>query len=138
VRRTVVVLLLFAAGCDQPRPYADLPEKNLSVRTVVTNGRVELDMHSLDRSCDDHYEGFVALDRPVVGVGLPMGKRALLVFSFHSSDTPIKKEIQIVPREGSRYEVRVSYKDSIYDIEVREIDPRTGAEREIDTLRRCS
>ena len=137
----VAVLALGLAGCTESRPYANLPEKNLQVRTATDGGRVVLEVHSLDGSCTTSYEGFVALDKPLVEVGLPSGKPAVLVFDFQKAgrgtEAPIRKEVHLLPRAGNRYEARVAYKESIYDIELRELDPRTGTDREIDTRRRC-
>jgi len=143
VRRTAVAALSFAlaAGCTESRPYPDLPEKNLQVRTATDGGRVILEVHSLDASCTANYEGFVTLDKPLIEVGLPSGKPTVLVFEFHragrSAEAPTRKEVHLLPRPGNRYEMRVAYKESIYDFELRELDPRTGTDREIDTRRRC-
>jgi len=143
VGRTALALsLALAAGCTDSKPYPDLPEKNLKVMTVTAGGRVALEVHSLGEGCTRKYEGFVALDRPLIELGLPADRASLLVFEFHRggllpADTPIKKEVQALPRAGNRYELRVAYKDSIHDIELREIDLRAGTDREIDTRRRC-
>jgi hypothetical protein len=143
VARTAAVaaLALGLAGCTESRPYPNLPEKNLQVRTATDGGRVVLEVHSLDRSCTANYEGFVALDKPLVELGLPSDKPAVLVFEFQragrSAEAPTRKEVHLLPRAGKRYEMRVAYKESIYDFELRELDPRTGTDREIDTRRRC-
>lgn len=142
-RNAVAVLVLaLAASCSESRPYPDRPEKNLQVRTVTAGGHVALDIHSLDGSCTASYEGSVALERPLVEVGLPPGRPSLLVFEFSSSSrfsggSSIKKEVQVLPRPGYRYEVRVSYKESLYSVELTEIDVRTGAERELEMRRGC-
>jgi hypothetical protein len=132
-----ILALCLLAGCSDRRPYEGAGYKNLQVRTASTSGTVALDVYSLDAKCNATYEGFVILDRPVVEVGLPAARPSLLVFEFHNPNVTNKKELQVVPRVTYRYEVRVALKGSIYDIELREIDPRTGADREIDTSRRC-
>lgn len=134
--------IVLAAGCSESRPYPDRPEKNLQVRTATAGGRVALDVQSLDESCNAHYEGYVALERPLVEIGLAPGRRSLLVFEFSSAGRlagggSIKKEVQLLPRAGYRYEVRVTYKESLYTVELREIDPRSGADRELDARRGC-
>jgi hypothetical protein len=135
-------LLSLVAGCNDSKPYHDLAQKNLQIRTTAGGARMTLEVHSLGDSCTRKYEGFVSLDQPLVELGLPPDKPSLLVFEFQrtgvlSSDAPVKKEVQMLPRTGQRYELRVAYKDPIHDIELREIDLRTGADREIDTRRRC-
>jgi len=59
------------------------------------------------------------------------------VFEFHNPKVANKKELQVAPRATYRYEIRATLKEAIYDIELREIDPRSGADRELDTSRRC-
>lgn len=109
------------------------------MRTTSAGGHVALDVYSLNASCNTRYEGYVALDKPAVEIGLPAGKPTLLVFEFRRGQDAhsIKKEVQISPRAGNRYEANVAYKSAIYDIELREIDPRTGTDLELDTRRRC-
>ena len=132
-----ILALCLLAGCSDRRPYEGTAYKNLQVRTVSTSGSVALDVYSLDAKCSATYEGFVVLDRPVVEVGLPPARPSLLVFEFRDPNVSNKKEVQVIPRVTYRYEVRVALKGAIYDIELREIDPRSGADRELDTSRHC-
>ena len=130
------VLAFGAAGCQEPpHPYAGQPEKNLQVRAVMIGaGSMALEIHG----CRGAYEGFVPLDQSPVEVGLPSDRGSKLVFEFRNPSVSNKKEVEIAPRPGYRYEIRVSLKDAIHDIELREIDPRSGASRELDTTsRRC-
>jgi hypothetical protein len=135
-------VLALAAGCGSTKHYADLPEKNLQVRSTLSGAKAVMGVHKLDARCATEYEGVVDLDRPLVDVGLPPGRPSLLVFEFYSSSflsgsTSIKKDARIAPRAGYRYEVRATYKDSLYGVDLFEIDPRTGARRELDTRRGC-
>jgi hypothetical protein len=138
------LLALFAlvlAGCEATRYYSGPQEKNLQVTSSLSGTRAAMGVHRLD-NCTTQYEGVVDLDRPVVEVGLPTGRPTVLVFEFYSSgllrgNTSIKKEAMVLPRPGYRYEARAVYKDSLYDVDVREIDSRTGAARELDIRRRC-
>jgi hypothetical protein len=134
--------LAAAAGCAATKHYADLPEKNLRVRASLADSKALMGVHSLDAQCRTQYEGAVELERPLLDVGLPAGRASLLVFefygsSFFSGSHSIKKEARIAPRAGYRYEALVTYKDSLYDVQLREIDPRSGASRELDTRRGC-
>jgi hypothetical protein len=142
LHQAVVIALALVAGCASTRYYSDLPEKNLQVRSSLSGSKAVLGVHKLDARCAAEYEGVVALDRPVVDVGLPPGRPSLLVFEFYSSgflsgSTSIKKQVRLAPRPGYRYEARVSYKDSLYGVELREIDPRTGSSRELDARPGC-
>src|SRR6185503_18531460 len=127
---------LVLAGCEVTQYYSSLPEKNLQVRSSLSGVRAVMGVHRLDK-CTVYYEGIVELDRPVVEVGLPPGRPSVLVFEFFSSglvmgNTSIKKEIMVQPLPGYRYEASAVYKDSLYDVSLREIDPRTGSGRELD------
>lgn len=132
----ILVAALVLAGCDISRPYPNEADKNLRIRTSASSARIALDVFSLDSRCETTYLGYVALDNPVVEIGLPVGRASLLVFQFEGSTT-LKKEVQVVPRPGNRYEAFVSHKAGIHDIELREIDPRSGTDRELDIRRRC-
>ena len=141
-RALAVAALLALAGCGSSPPYADLPQKNLQVRTVAQGAAVVMGVHRLDEKCFAHYEGVVQLDKPLVEVGLPPGRLSLLVFEFYSSSflsgsRSLKREAKITPRAGYRYEALVSYQNSLYGIDLFEIDPKTGARRELDKRRGC-
>ena len=77
------------------------------------------------------------LDRPAEDVGLPTDRPSVLVFEFRNPSVSNKKEVQVTPRAGYRYEARVTLKDAIYGIELREINLSSGANREIDAQRGC-
>lgn len=136
-----VALLLLLAGCGGSTPYADLPDKNLRVLTSAQGTSVVMGIHRLDEKCFAHYEGVVQLDRPLVDVGLPAGRRSLLVFEFYSTGIlsgtrSLKREASITPRPGYRYEAAVVYKNSLYGVDLFEIDPR-GNKRELELRRGC-
>jgi hypothetical protein len=138
----MALALALTAGCAGTQPYAGLAEKNMQVRTAATGSSVVMGVHRLDDKCFAHYEGAVTLDRPLIDVGLPPGRPSLLVFEFYSlglfsGSRSIKKEARLMPRPGYRYEARVSYKDSLYGVDLLEIDPRSGASRELETRRGC-
>ena len=136
-----VAAALLLAGCEATRYYGGPPEKNLQVTTSLSGTRAAMGVHRLDQ-CTTYYEGVVDLDRPVVEVGLPIGRPTVLVFEFYSSgllmgNTSVKKEAMLLPRPGYRYEASAVYKDSLYDVQLREIDPRGGTARDLDIRRRC-
>lgn len=138
MKKTVVAAALLA-GCAGGQPYADLPEKNLRVVTSAVGTSVVMGVHSLDAKCFAHYEGAVTLDRPLLDIGLPPDRTSLLVFEFYSlglvsASRSMKKEARLLPRAGRRYEARVTYKGSIYSVDLVEIGPR-GAVTELETGR---
>lgn len=128
------MLVFGVAGCDEsPYAYPDRPEKNLLVLAVSNSGKVSLEVHN----CRGAYEGFVPLDQPAVAIGMPTDRPSVLVFDFRNPNMSNKKEVQLAPRPGYRYEARVTFKDAIYTIELWEIDPRSNARRELDMSKRC-
>jgi hypothetical protein len=136
--------LCLLAGCAGHRSYSGDYAKNLGLRTSVQSGmRAAMDVYSVDGQCRAEHQGRVALDEPRMEVGLPQGRASLLVFEFAGSRflgsrrTSITKNVMLVPRAGRRYEARVEYRDDLYDVELKEIDPRTGASRELDGRSRC-
>ena len=66
------------------------------------------------------------------------------VFSSSSflagSSGSIRYETLLKPRAGYTYDVKVSYFDNIYNVTIREIDPRKSSSREIErrSLQACS
>ena len=133
---------LALAACGGTQQYAGPAEKNLKVLTSAVGASVVMGVHRLDEKCFARYEGTVTLDRPTVEVGLPAGRLSLLVFEFYSlsvfsGSRSIRREAKLAPRPGYRYEALVTYKDSLYNVELHEIDPRSGARRELDVRRGC-
>jgi len=129
------------AGCGGTIRYPEAAEKNLHIRIETSSGsafssvKAVLGVHAVDARCGLKYEGMVALDRPQVQVGIPADRLSYLVFEFASSSFlggsrgSIAYETLLRPRVGRSYEVRVSYKNDIYDVVIRE---RGKAGREID------
>lgn len=132
------------AACGGHRPYAADYSKNLFLRISVQPGmRAAADVYSVDASCRAEPQGRVALDRPAVEIGLPAGRASLLVIEFAGSGflgsrrTSMTRNVMFTPRPGLRYEARVDYRDNLYSVELKEIDPRSGASRDVDIRSRC-
>ncbi|MDH4325174.1 MAG: hypothetical protein OEW90_13640 [Betaproteobacteria bacterium] len=133
------------AACAAGTRYADLPEKNVVVRAEISGAQAVLGVHAVDAQCKLTYEGFVALDQPVVRVGIPADRTSYLVFEFATSSFwggrrgSISRETLLRTRAGSTYDVRVTYKDDLYDVAIREIPARGGRVRDVEfaPLRAC-
>ena len=128
---------LFLAGCASDSRYADLPEKNLVVRTETGSARAVLGVHAVDAQCRLTYEGSVQLDRPVVRVGIPAGRPSYLVFRFATSSFlgsrqgSISEETLLRPRRGATYDVQVTYRNELYEVVVREVPEGGGRPRQL-------
>lgn len=131
-------LAALLAACAAGTRYTDLPEKNLVVRTEISGARAVLGVHAVDAQCKLTYEGLVDLDQPVVRVGVPVGRLSYLVFEFATASFlggkrgSISRETLLRPRPGASYDIRVSYKDDLYDVVIRELPVRGGRAREIE------
>jgi hypothetical protein len=135
-RALALGLAALAAGCASGHRYAEAPEKNLVVRSELRDARAVLGVHAVDAKCKPAYEGYVDLDEPVTRVGIPPGRLSYLVFEFTTSSFwagrrgSVTQETLLRPRPGAVYDVRVSYKDDLYEVSIRET-PRGGTAREV-------
>jgi len=147
MRRAGALLCVAAialSGCATDKRYADLPGKNLVIRTETSSGsafssvRVVLGVHAVDAQCRLAYEGSVPLDQAVVRVGIAPGRLSYLVFRFATSSYfggtrgSISRETLLRPRTGATYDVLVTYKNDLYDVVVREIRAGGGRGREVE------
>lgn len=131
------------AGCSGLKTYPDSGAKNLHVRTEAASGsafsrmRVAVHIHQVDANCRTEYQGTVQLNEPSVQIGIPPDRLSFLVFSFSGStflggsSSSISYETLLLPRAGYAYDAQASYKDNIYNVAIRESDPRRSAGREI-------
>jgi hypothetical protein len=139
MKRRALVLLgaVIAAGCGGAVRYADTGEKNLVIRTQLSDARAVLGVHAVDAQCKPVYEGYVELEPGVTEVGIPPGRLSYLVFEFATSSFwagrrgSINQETLLRPRPGATYDVRVTYKNDLYEVAIRET-PRGGRARDIE------
>jgi hypothetical protein len=149
----VLLVAGLLAGCAGLKTYPDTAPKNFLIRTETSSGsifskvRAALHVHRVDANCRTEYQGTVQLGEPSVEVGLPLDRVSLMAFVFTSSATlggssrSIRVEHLLKPRAGYTYQANLSYKDSIYGVVLREIDPRRSSSREIErntTTRLCA
>ena len=142
----VVVALAAAslvAACSSLRPYPNVAPENVVVKSAITSGsmlssmRGSVHIHEIDSGCHTNYVGTVKLDRPSVTLGLPAERASYLVFAFDGSSflggtsSSTSAGTVLKPRPGYRYEFAVSYKDNIYNVMLRESDPRGGVPHEL-------
>ena len=135
MRGLTLLLAALIAGCSGLKTYPNDAPKNLRVATQLEGARAVLHVHEVSGPCATRYEGTVALDQPVVEVGVPAGRPSYLVVSFDTSSflggrRGTSVGTVVTPREGYRYELGVRYQKEIYDVALREID-RKGASREL-------
>lgn len=149
--RLRIVLLVLAVGlmasCSGIRPYPNTLDKNVRIRaetgagSIFSNTRAHVGIYRVDAQCRTEYEGTIELDQPVVLVGLPPDRLNYLVFGFLSSSwlasarTSISQATLLRTRPDHSYEIDVSYRRSIYNVVVREHQPRKSSSREIELKR---
>src|SRR5258706_3478261 len=142
----IVLAASLFAGCSGIKTYPDKLPKNMHVRTETSKVRTELNIHRVDANCLTEYQGTVQLDKPSVEVGIPAGRQSLVAITFSSSSfltgssRSVRYDTLLTPRAGYTYDVTVSYVDRMYNVAIREIDPRKSSSREIKrrSLKACS
>ena len=139
-------------GCSGKYTYPDTLAKNLHIQTETESGsifssvRAALGVYQVDDQCRIEYQGTVDLDGRPVSVGIPSGRPSYLVFEFASSSflansrRSISYETLLLPVAGRDYDIKVSYMDDIYNVEIRESRPGDAVVRNIERkdLRACS
>lgn len=135
-RATLALVLWLAAGCSSLKPYEAAGPDNVLVNSALSEVRGALHVHGVEAGCRTEYFGTVHLDRPATALSLPPGRLSYLVFSFDSTSwlagsrsTSVGRLLE--PRAGYRYDVDVTYRESIYNVTLRESAPRDGPTREI-------
>ena len=142
----IVGLLLFTgliSSCAGLKPYPNTLKKNISIETSSKAGflskvRVEVDIYSVDKKCQGTYLGTVKLQNPLEKVGLPTDEWSYMVFNFASSSflgnssSSINLDTLLKARSGHSYNLKVSYVDDIYNVEIFEKASRGKKSREID------
>ena len=135
MRLLLIALLGLLSACSGLKTYPTAPGGNLAVHTQMDgNVRAALHIHTVDAQCRTEYRGTVQLDRPAVVLDVPAGRPSYLVVTFDTSSflggsrsTSVGTLLE--PRGGSRYELSVRYRDSIYDVALSQSDPRGGQQR---------
>lgn len=142
-RAALAVWFVLVGGCSSLRPYPNVAPENVVVRSAIESGSIlssmrgSVHVHEIDSGCHTNYVGTVKLDRPSVALGLPAERASYLVFVFEGSSlfagstSSAGAGTVLKPRPGYRYEFAVTYKDSIYNVVLRESDPRRGVSREV-------
>ena len=127
--------VLAIAGCSGLKTYPNEAPRNLRVATQLDGAHAVLHVHEVSGPCKTQYDGTVKLNQPAIDIGVPAGRPSYLVVAFDTSSflggqRGTSVGTAFTPREGYRYELGVRYKDSMYDVALREID-RKGASREL-------
>ncbi len=142
-RGGLLMVAALLAGCAGTTPYQSSAEQNVRVETVTRSGstfssvRASLHIYRVERGCEAHYAGTLALDQPRLTVGVPAGAPSLLVFGFESggflssSSGSMRYETLLTPRLGHQYEIKVRHVDGIYDVAIHESQPPRPGSREI-------
>lgn len=149
----IAVSLLAAgllAGCSGIKTYPNTLAKNLHVRTETDSAffskvRVDVDVYRVAADCKIEYEGTVKLNEPLIDIGIPSDRTSYLVFNFNSSSflagsrSSIDYDTLLKPRGGFDYNVKLSYKDDIYNVVIMEKNRSKSSSSEIERkdLNKC-
>ena len=142
---TGVVLALALGGCaGGARTYSDALPKNMNVTTTVDGGSkkaaVAFDIHRVNARCLTEYEGRIDLENGTIQVGLPADEPLYLDFifvtggGFTSPVGAVRHGVLFTARSGYDYRAQVTYKNAIYDVEIREARKGSSGGRVVERL----
>jgi hypothetical protein len=132
------------AGCSTVKTYPDALPRNVHIHTETSSGallskvRAAVHIHRVDANCLTEYEGTLRLDQGSVELGIPAGRTSVVAVTFSSSSvlggssSSVRYATLLTPRSDHKYDLKVSYREDIYDVTIREIDPRRSSSREIE------
>ena len=135
MRLSLIAFLGLLSACSGLKTYPTAAGGNLAVRTQMDgNVRAALHIHTVDAQCRTEYRGSVQLDRPSLVLDLPAGRPSYVVVTFDTSSflggsRSTSAGTLLEPRSGSRYELSVSYRESLYDVVLSQSDSKGGQRR---------
>src|SRR5690348_5161224 len=86
-----IVIAFALTGCSGLRTYPNAYDKNAVVRlttdpgSLLTTRSVDLDLYTIDPSCEATYLGTLKLRDATIDVGLPVDRKVLLAYVFSRS-----------------------------------------------------
>lgn len=124
-------------GCASDPVYKNETDKNLVINLKVDekNGLfssidIAAGVNDIDKQCQPHYRGYQTLSRGRNEMGLTKGVLTNLVVEVvktkYRSGSSYSRGTLITPMQGKRYEIDVSYLDSMLDFRLYE---RVGKQR---------
>lgn len=127
------ILLVVAAGMisacatTTSQPYTSTSPDNITLTQELSAGRAELRIYSLDKNCIATYQGTVTLGDQAVHIGIPSGKSSYLRFKFSkytlaTGAYSISQPVYLTPHSGYYYDIKASYVDTMYGVQVSERD----------------
>lgn len=146
IQHIIILLFVFSLliGCSGIKTYPNTADKNFYITTETDSGsmlskvRTAVDIYRVDADCKTEYEGTVQLKSRSVDIGIPPGRLSYLVFVFSSSgffsssSSTITYGGLLKLNADYLYDVKVSYVDDIYNVVIRETNPRKKKSREIE------
>jgi len=140
-------LALVAAGmlaaCSMTKTYPEMQPRNLKIYGEASSGsmfstvRAAVHIYSVDAKCRTEYQGTTRNEGRPTEIGIPAGRTSLLAVTFSSSsflgnwNTSMRYETLLTPRAGYLYDMKISYADDIYNVALRELDPRRSSGRDL-------
>jgi hypothetical protein len=136
MRLAALVLACGLAACAGTKAYRSEGPQNVAVRTELDSGvRATLHVHKVGGNCATEYQGSLALDRSSLALAIPAGRDSYLDVTFDTSSflagsRRMNAGTLVRARAGHRYDVAVAYRNSLYQLTVRETEPG-GRTREL-------
>ena len=131
-----LLIITIMTGCSGLKPYPNNLNKNLSVTTKTDSGSLlssvsaSVDIYKVNSDCSIKYRGTLDLDKTSVDIGISTDHPTYLVFVFatsgllsNSSSTTFNTLLKA--KKNYIYSANVTYMDDLYNVEVKEISPKT-------------
>lgn len=140
MQRRLGATLLGAAllvGCSAAKVYPDVRPANVRIHSQGSAVETTVHIHRVGANCQTEYEGSARLEQPALEIGVPAGRTSVLAVTFSSSSllrgssSSVRYATLLTPRAGYRYDVKVSYRDSIYEVVVHEVDTLRNSSRQL-------
>ncbi len=134
---------LLLSGCSNLKAYPQQENQNITISSATDSGsffssvHTEVDIYTLDEKCNRQYEGTLYPTAQTLVSGIDIGKRTLISFVFAkssffgNSSSSTNYPLYLKARKGYTYEFIASYKDSIYNVELFEINKSNKKRRAI-------
>ncbi len=126
-----LIALIAVSGCSNIKPYQALGSTNLVINAKSDEGiKTEVDVYLVNRGCTLDYQGTLTPDNNTLDTRLQQGEINYLVVRFSSSSFftgshSMSQEILFRPDKRNRYHLNLSYIDSIYDINLKQISSKS-------------
>lgn len=141
----VVVASLIGCTTNTYKDYQNTSPKNVVVRLSQDSDlgvTARLSIHRVNKKCRREYLGTVQVTKKPIRVGIPNGRLTLLAFYFVNKDPrwymnetgTINVNALVKPRRGYRYDAKLIYENTSFEVKLYEINKRSRKRRALNIV----